>query len=126
MSIAGLGLDGKWRLCFVQFADEAHMKNGGYRMFAVVKKWDNRKDVRRNRLPTIHGRNWTRRIQWLEDFFGVIKLKCNEGTEYNEIGVHTDASAQKAWEQFKAGGSFESLKSICDIKVVPSKKAGEQ
>jgi len=97
-------------------------------MFGVVKTWDNRRETKAQRLETINKRTWTRRIQWLEDG-PAIKLKFDEGSEYNEIGVLTEIAAQTAWDRFKAGETFASLKSIFgvgDIKVQPSKKAATQ
>lgn len=95
-------------------------------MFHKVKTWDNRCQVKEQKLQSscIKGRTWIRRVQWLEDG-SIIKLKFDEGSEYNEIGALTEIAVQEAWEKFKNGASFAELKSIFgigNIKVEPSRK----
>lgn len=97
-------------------------------MFSLVKSWSDRSRVKKEKLRPINNRTWIRRIQWLEDENNRIKLKFDDGAEYNEIGVLTSIAAQAAWDRFKAGAKFEDLKSIFgvgDIKVEQSIKASK-
>lgn len=68
-------------------------------MFSLVKSFDNRKETKVKRLPTINDRTWTRRIQWLEDD-GLIKLKLEDGDRYKEILV-SEKDANTIWARFK-------------------------
>lgn len=93
----------------------------------VIKIWDNRKETKAKRLPTINGRTWTRRVQWLEEGT-VIKLKFEDGLTFLELGVLTTIAAQTAWDRFKEGATPEALRSIFgvgDIKVAPSRRGSK-
>lgn len=96
-------------------------------MFYIVKEWDNRREIKQNRLPTVNRRTWTRRIRQFEGD-GLIKLKLEDQTEYLEL-LATVIDAHKIWERFKAGESIVDSVSILGRQVPPalqSKRAANQ
>ena len=96
-------------------------------MFSKKMSWDNR--TKPVRLDHKTGRSWTRRIQWLEDSEGRIKLKFEDGDTYKEVLAAWPDAAKTIWERFKAGQSIDDCISIL-VNFVPkhlqSRKAGEQ
>ncbi len=100
-------------------------------MFSKVKCWDNRHQVKllkELRFSCVKGRTWTRRIQWLQDLEGRIKLKFEDGTAYSEVMVLSTPLAQTVYDRFKAGQSIADSCSILTHKVpnsLQSRKASE-
>jgi hypothetical protein len=77
--------------------------------FRLIKSWNNRKSC--NRKTQVNGKSWSRRIQYLEDEEGRVKLKLEDGTEYREI-IAGGGSANTIWDRFKAGQSIDDSVSI--------------
>ncbi len=81
-------------------------------MFVHTRTWDNRNSRRINgRLNMTGGRSWSRRIQWLENQEGQVKLKFEVGDSYREELI-PEGFAQIVWDRFKAGQSVEDCISI--------------
>lgn len=85
-----------------------------------LKEWDNRSETKKQKLPTINGRTWTRRVQWLEEG-NTVKLKFDDGERYYETGVPA-AFAQKVYDRFREGQSIEDSVSIFQSFAKPSMK----
>jgi hypothetical protein len=83
--------------------------------FGPVKSWDNR--GRPVRLDPTTGRSWTRRIRWLEDSDGRIKLKLEDGQVYKEVVAVFSDAAQRVWDRFKDGQSIDDCVSILAAAV---------
>lgn len=82
--------------------------------FSLVKSWDNRgKPVV---IDAITRRSWTRRIQWLSDNGGNIKLKLEDGLDYREV-MANGGFAQTIWDRFKDGQSIKDSISILYSEV---------
>lgn len=85
-------------------------------MYQLTKTW-------RNKVPfnqTVNSRTWNRRIQWLEDGSGTVKLKLETPEGYREVGV-LEGLAQKVWDRFKDGQSIEDSVSILGTELPPEK-----
>lgn len=80
-------------------------------MWKKVRSWDNRKETKAKRLPTINGRIWTRRIAWYEDETTYVKLKLEDGEEYREVCV-VSSLADILWSRFRDGASLDDCCSI--------------
>lgn len=78
-------------------------------MFSFKMSWDNR--TRPVRLDAKTGRSWTRRLHWLEDAEGRVKLKLWDGAAYREV-LADEPSARTIWDRFKAGQSIDDAVSI--------------
>lgn len=100
-------------------------------MFSKVKDWDNRNEQRRKGqlVFTDKGRSWTRRIQWLENQEGNVKLKLEDNVQgYKEVIV-SEKDAQTIYERFRAGQSIQDSISILGTdppQHLKSKRASEQ
>lgn len=86
--------------------------------FSLKRSFDNRRDVRNMRLPTIKGRTWTRRIQRLEDD-GIIKLKMEDGEVYKEV-LAGATDVETIYKRFMQGQSIDDCISILGSKVPES------
>lgn len=80
-------------------------------MWVKIKEWTNFGTVKREKLKTINGRTWTRRIQWLENEGNSVKLKLEENEIYKEILI-SQAFAQIVWERFKGNSPIDECISI--------------
>lgn len=97
--------------------------------FHLHKSWSNRTETKAERLPTVNGRTWTRRIQWLEaaDETGV-KLKLEDGIEYKEV-ILPLLDADKVYNRFCEGQSIADALSILTRPVpkdLQSRRASRQ
>jgi hypothetical protein len=76
-------------------------------------------------FPTINGRTWTRRIQWLDGYgpnSGLIKLKLEDGQLYKEV-LATEKDADTIWQRFNDGQPIDDCLSILGRAVPQSLKS---
>ncbi len=88
-------------------------------MFGMLKTWTN---APQPGAHTRNGRTWTRRIQWLEDSEGNVKLKMECVNGYKEALVQ-QADAGTVWRRFKDGQSIDDCLSIYGSPVPPPMKS---
>lgn len=73
-------------------------------MFSLLKSWDNRRSC--DRKLCIKGRTWTRRIRWLEDSDGPVKLKLEDGSSFREV-LTSDGLVEIIWTRFRNSDTIE-------------------
>lgn len=91
--------------------------------FVKIKSWDNRHLC--TRAECINGHTYTRRVQWLKNQTGIIKIKMEIGDLYKEFCV-TGEFAQKVFDKFKDGLFFDDCLGIFfkePVGFLKSKKA---
>jgi hypothetical protein len=89
-------------------------------MFGMLKQWGNRQEVKAKKLKTVNSRMWTRRISWMTNAEGQVKLKMevvcvDELEQYKEV-LASQLDAEKVWQRFKDG---QSINDCCSILTQP-------